>query len=316
MTGGAATPLTLDQADVLAAAMSDTPLSTAIRVITATWQERAAAGDMSAQTLNKFTLLMSRFDRYAYAYGALTCADVTPDLVRDFTVAYGRDRQGVEAPPSVSTQHQRRSVVRLWARDAIAAGYLLADPTLHLDLPPRSPSQTRPITDDEVALIEYQAESWATPTRHAATVALALSGVHTGEIASIRPEDITDGRISAPGTPKVQARVLSVASEWCRRVLAERVALVGDADDGRTLVSTGTGTDAQQQARVCTAIRDVIIRAGLDTDPAIKPSSLSAHPARAVFDRTGRIQDAARLLGVTSLDAAASAIDWDWHEYP
>lgn len=312
MTATQPAPLTLDQADVLAAAMSDTPLSIAIRVITATWHERASAGDMSAQTVDKFTLLMGRFDRYAYAYGALTCADVTPDLVSDFIRAHGRDRRSLEAPPSVSTQHQRRSVIRLWARDAIAAGYLLADPTLHIDLPPRSRSLTRPVTDDEVALIEYQSESWATPTRHAATVALALSGVHTGEIASIRPADITGGQISAPGTPKVQARVLPIGSDWCRRVLAERIDLIGNASDGRTLVSTGRGTDAQQQARVCTAIRDVIIRAGLDTDSAIKPSSLSAHPARAVFDRTGFIQDAAHLLGVTSLDAAASAIDWDW----
>ncbi|STD71424.1 site-specific tyrosine recombinase XerC [Dermacoccus nishinomiyaensis] len=316
MTATRPAPLTLDQADVLVAAMSDTPLSTAIRVLIATWRERASAGDMSPQTVDKFTLLMGRFDRYAYATGALICADVTPDLVSDFIRAHGRDRQGNEAPPSVSTQHQRRSVIRLWARDAIVAGYLLADPTLHLDLPPRSRSLTRPVTDDEVALIEYQAESWATHTRHAATVALALSGVHSGEIASIRPGDVRDGLIAAPGTVRVQARTLSIASPWCRRVLTERVDLVGGADGGRTLVSTGKGTDAQQQARACTAIRDVIIRAGLDTDPAIKPSSLTAHPARAVFDRTGRIQDSARLLGVTSLDAAASAIDWDWQAAP
>ena len=314
MSGLAVMPLTLDEVGVLAAAMSDTPLSTAIQAVVATWHERAAAGDMSPQTLDKFTLLMSRFDRYADAWGAVTCADVTPDLVRDFTVAYGRDRRGAEAPPSVATQHQRRSVIRLWARDAIAAGYLLADPTLHLDLPPRSRSLTRPVTDDEVALIEYQAESWSTHTRHAATVALALSGVHTGEVASIRPSDVRDGLVAAPGTVRVQARALSIASPWCRRVLTERVDLVGGADGGRTLVSTDEGTDAQQQARACTTIRDVIIRAGLDTDPAIKPSSLTAHPARAVFDRTGRIQDAAYLLGVSSLDAAASAIDWDWQD--
>lgn len=305
-------PLTLDEVGVLAAAMSDTALSTAIRAIVATWHERAAAGDMSPQTVDKFTLLMSRFDRYADAWGAVTCADVTPGLVRDFAVAYGRDRRGAEAPPSVATQHQRRSVIRLWARDAIAAGYLLADPTLHLDLPPRSRSLTRPVTDDEVALIEYQSESWSTPTRHAATVALALSGAHTGEIASICPGDVRDGMVAAPGTVRVQARTLSIASPWCRRVLADRVDLVGGAGGGRTLVSTGKGTDAQQRARVCTTLRDVIIRAGLDTDAAIKPASLTAHPARTLFDRTGRIQDAARLLGLTSLDAAASAIDWDW----
>ena len=219
--------LTLDQADVLAAAMSDAPLSTAISVVTQTWHDRAEAGDMSPQTVEKFVLLMQRFVRYASAWGALTCTDITPDLVRDFTVAYGRDRHGVEAPPSAATQHQRRSVLRLWARDAIAAGYLLADPTLHLDLPPRSRSLTRPVTDDEVALIEYYAESWATHTRHAATVALALSGVHTGEIASIGPRDVQGGVVAAPGTVRVQARSLSIASPWCRRVLEERAALIG-----------------------------------------------------------------------------------------
>ncbi|STD20289.1 Uncharacterised protein [Dermacoccus nishinomiyaensis] len=58
MTATRPAPLTLDQADVLVAAMSDTPLSTAIRVLIATWRERASAGDMSPQTVDKFTLLM------------------------------------------------------------------------------------------------------------------------------------------------------------------------------------------------------------------------------------------------------------------
>ena len=83
-----------------------------------------------------------------------------------------------------------------------------------------------------------------------------------GESQVVQTHEVQDGRLQVVDMERVLGDVVPQ--------------LVGGADGGRTLVSTDEGTDAQQQARACTTIRDVIIRAGLDTDPAIKPSSLTA----------------------------------------
>ncbi|MDP9335736.1 MAG: hypothetical protein M3Q30_20850, partial [Actinomycetota bacterium] len=50
--------------------------------------------------------------------------------------------------------------------------------------------------------------------------------------------------------------------------------------------------------------------------PGITPSSLPAWRARQTFNDTGRIQDAADVLGVGSLDRAAKIIGWRWRDEP
>jgi integrase/recombinase XerC len=76
------------------------------------------------------------------------------------------------------------------------------------------------------------------------------------------------------------------------------------------------GSRASKHATVCATVREVLTRAGLSSDPAVRPSSLTGYAARTVFDRTGRIEKAAELLGATSLDAAAALIGHHWQAQP
>lgn len=306
--------LTLDAVGWLMAALHDVPLSTAADSVLGIWQARIESGVMSPQTVDKFGLLIRRFARFCAAHDATTPAQVSPALAIAFVTASGRNRSGAIVAPTVATQHQRRAVLRLFARDAIAAGYLLTDPTEGLALPPREQFETRPVTEDEATLLRRFAESWATPTRHAATIALALAGVHTGEIAAVRLRDVSADRVCAPGTLRCTTRSLPLDA-WSVRVIRERVEAIRLRSDGTpdsSLVSTGRGTAAQQQARACTAIRDVVRRAGLGAEPDIKPTSVSHFAAAQTFARTQRIDAAATVLGYASLDAAARAIGWDW----
>jgi len=60
------------------------------------------------------------------------------------------------------------------------------------------------------------------------------------------------------------------------------------------------------------AVTAVLTRAGLADEADIRPTSVAAWAGRAAFERTGNIGEAARLLGMRSLDAAARMIGWDW----
>lgn len=81
------------------------------------------------------------------------------------------------------------------------------------------------------------------------------------------------------------------------------------------VICTGAaGSAAHKQARVCVTVREILTRAGLSDDPGVRPGSLTAYAARRVFDRTGRIEDAACLIGSPSLDTTATLIAYGWQD--
>jgi integrase/recombinase XerC len=60
----------------------------------------------------------------------------------------------------------------------------------------------------------------------------------------------------------------------------------------------------------------VLRRAGLASEPDVRPVSVPAWVGVQVLAETGRIDEVARRLGVRSLDRAAALIGWDWTESP
>lgn len=295
-------------------AMTDDSLSAAVAVVTGAW---IADGVLAAQTLDKFGLLTRRFARYAAAHDVTTLADVDPVLVAKFVAAKGRTRHGIVSQAAVATMHNRRAALRAFYRTARRLRLTLDDPTTDIDVPARASSAQRPLSDDEAALVRLFSEH-AAPTRHAATAALLLAGAHTAELGHISAADIDPqaATVWAHGSSKHRPRMLRLDS-WSVRVLAERAAHLTDPLPGGAhppMLCTGAhGSNAHKQARVCVTVRDILTRAGLSDDNRIRPTSLTAYAARREFDRTGRIEDAARLIGSPSLDTTAALIGYTWH---
>lgn len=294
-------------------AMAENSVATTVDLVVSDW---ALDGAMSTQTLDKFTLLARRFIRFAAAHDVTTLDAVDRGLVAKFVAAKGRSRHGEVAPAAVATMHNRRAALRAYFRTARRLGLALHDPTLDIDVPDREASALRPLHDDEAVLVRLFAEH-ATPTRHAATAALLLAGAHTSELGHIHIRDIDTNANTAwaHGSTKHRARLLPLDT-WARRVIDQRIAyLTARGATGDTILCTGSdGSDAQRQARVCVTVRDVLTRAGLSTTIGIKPSSLTAYAARQVFEDTGRIELAAKLIGSGSLDGTASLIGYQWRQ--
>lgn len=293
-------------------AMAEGSLVSAVDTVVAAW---SVDGAMSNQTLDKFALLARRFARFAAAYDVTTLAGADYELVTKFVAAKGRSRHGTVTSAAVATMHNRRAALRAFFRTARRLGLALDDPTSEIDLPEREATAVRPLRDDEAALVRLFAEH-ATPTRHAATAALLLAGAHTSELGYIRITDLdtTANTVWAHGSSKHRPRHLTLDT-WAQRVIGDRITyLTGQGADPEAIVCTGSdGSDAQRQARVCVTVRDVLTRAGLTGTPGIKPSSLTAHAALRVFDDTGLIEAAARLLGSNSLDGVAVLIGHQWN---
>ncbi|GAB5903146.1 hypothetical protein OKHIF_12470 [Mycobacteroides chelonae] len=294
-------------------AMAENSVASSVDLVVSDW---ALDGAMSTQTLDKFTLLARRFIRFAAAHDVTTLDAVDHGLVAKFVAAKGRSRRGDVAPAAVATMHNRRAALRAYFRTARRLGLVLHDPTADIDVPDREASVLRPLTDDEAVLVRLFSEH-ATPTRHGATTALLLAGAHTSELGHIRISDVdtTANGVWAHGSTKHRARALPLDT-WARRVIDQRIAhLTERGATGETIFCTGSdGSGAQRQARVCVTVRDVLNRTGLSTTTGIKPSSLTAYAARQVFDETGRIELAAKLIGSGSLDGTASLIGYQWRQ--
>lgn len=295
--------------------MADGSLNSAVAAVTGTW---IADGLLAAQTLDKFGLLIRRFARFAAAHDVTTLGAVDRGLVVKFVASKGRTRHGVISEAAVATMHNRRAALRAFYRTARRLQLVLDDPTTDLTVPARASSARRPLSHEDAALVRLFAEH-ATPTRHAATAALLLAGATTAELGHLTAADLDrrQATVRAHGSSKHRPRTLPLDT-WSVRVLVERADHLTHRlpERGRApVLCTGAdGSDAHKQARVCVTVREILTRAGLSADKGIRPTSLTAYAARREFDRTGRIEDAAHLIGSSSLDTTAALIGYHWQE--
>lgn len=172
----------------------------------------------------------------------------------------------------------------------------------------------RPLTDDEIALCRTATLQSLTGTRLSAAWALAEATARTAELPHITVDDLglAAQRVWVHGSPRTEARWGSL-SDWGAQQLKRRFEVLARADNPSTLLAYGgAGSATSRQASSCQAISETLRRAGLATEPDVRPLSVAAWAGAQVFAETGRIEAVARALGVRSLDGAARLIDFDW----
>ena len=174
----------------------------------------------------------------------------------------------------------------------------------------------RPLTDDEVGVCRTVALHSLTSTRLSAAWALAEATARTAELPHLRMRDLDfdAGRVWIHGSPRTEPR-WGVLDEWGTRQLARHVRDLGRDPDPETLLTYyGSGSAHSQQASSCQAIGETLRRAGLGHEVDVRPISVVGWAGARVFADTGRVEVAARALGVRSLDRAARLIGLDWQD--
>lgn len=261
---------------------------------------------LTGQSARRCNEIVNRFEQFAArGFDVQHLEAVTENMVRRFVSAKSSGRE-----PSIATMHLRRSVLRLLFRVAHEAYGFDADPTRHILLAPRSSLAARPLTNEEVALGRSYSLHTLTVTRQPAAWALAEATATTGELPHITVDDldIDNQRVWLHGSRKRDPR-WGQLSDWGVVQVRRRAAALKDTEH---LIYQGCGSEESEQASCCIAIKETMIRAGLDAEPDVRPASLVAWVGAAVFEETGKIEEVARRLGIRSLDAAARFIGFDW----
>lgn len=264
------------------------------------------AANAPEATVSRVGTIWTRFEEFARTTGAGVLTDVTPTLASDFI----RSRTPSGGSAATPTMHNRRTALRLLFRTARRLGLVDGDPTLDLVLPPRVVGSFRPLTADELELCRDAAAWWMSSQRFAAVWALAEASARGAELGTVRAVDVdlASGRVWLSGGKLVEPRWAPL-TDWARDTLERRL----NAIDGEEFVAyRGASPRSAGRISAASAVTAVLTRAGLGDEADLRPTSVAAWAGRAKFDRTGNVADAARLLGLRSLDATARMIGWDW----
>jgi integrase len=276
-------------------------------------EELRRSGLLAEQSTDRLGRTIVRFGRYLeMGIGLADLGQVRPEHADGFI--HVSASPGAGSRPRVSTQHFRRSVIRLLFRVARQLNLADTDPTLDIALPPRSALRRRPLTDDESALCRSAALRTLTETRQPAAWALGEATARTSELPHIRCSDLDlhGGRVWIHGGARTLPR-WGTLTTWGRTQIARRVqAIKGASDPDPLLVYAGRGSPESRQASSCIAVSETLRRAGLSREPDLSPVSVAAWAGARDFAEGAPIDEVARRLGVRSLDRAASLICWDW----
>lgn len=99
---------------------------------------------------------------------------------------------------------------------------------------------------------------------------------------------------------------------WGAKQIARRLEAI--AGSGDPVLAWQDGELRARPGTISKAIEDTLVRAGLGSEPGVRPLSVVGWVGATVLEETGRIDAAALRMGMRSLDRAARIIGWDWRE--
>lgn len=274
---------------------------------------RLKMSDLSSPTIQsklRFDELTRRFETFAEkGFGVEHIDEVTPALVEQFVRAKGNT-----GDPALATMHIRRAALRMLFRIARLEFGCEGDPMLDLVLPPRTVLTTRPLDEHEVVLGRSYSLKTFTAIRQPAAWALGEATATTAEMPFITIDDLELEHAHGPrvwlhGSNKRIDR-WGLLDDWGATQIERHASSLKNT---RNLIYNGNGQKQfAAQISCCNAIKETLVRAGLDKEADIRTASLAAYAGRIALAESDSIEETARRLGIRSLDAAAAFINYVW----
>lgn len=282
---------------------STTPIAAEFAAIQADLLSSVALSESSKLKYSEALLRLQLYLERGHLLSSITEAE---DLhIRDFVESkIGKSK----ISPSAATMHFRRSAARLAWRHAREVGITIVDPTRYLELPARTTRFTRPLTATEITRCRAASVHTLNESRLPAAWALAEATATSSELAalSVRDLDLEASRVWIAGSSRTVPR-WGQLDAWGLVVVKRRMEALGYDPDSR-LVYSGQAEGASAGSSASQALRWTLIRAGLGSDPSVRPSSIRVSVGRHLADEGVPVEDIARRLGIRSLDRTAQLI--------
>jgi integrase/recombinase XerC len=274
------------------------------RVVLSAWSVDSSTPEITFGRLAELAV------RYAQRLDATGVASLTAVTERD-VVGFVHAPTHRGAPPAVHTMHLRRTVLRLIYRTLHDLDPTVGDPTAYVELPSRWYRTQRPLTDAEIHQLRTAVGARrGEPPPGAVLLALAEAGATTAELTVLQWRDVgRDNAVSMPGMTRVLPRVVTL-TDWGATVIAR--ARSTDVEPSELVVTTSSTKPPGSQpaiAAMTNRLRQLLRSAELHATTGIGPRSIRLWAGVCAYRRTGRIEDAAAVLGMRALDRTAAAIE-------
>ncbi len=209
--------------------------------------------------------------------------------------------------------HLRRSALRIFFREAKALGTLSTDLTRDIALKPRSYRDLRPLTDREVRRCRSFAEDVPGDSLHAVAWALVEATARVPELGAVTPQevDLEDGRVWFAGSSNTGPRWATL-TDWGINQLERYLSTKPQPPQDRSMLLPSQGPRSSTYEFVASTLRQT----GLAKEPGVRANSIPAWRGAKELANGASIDEVALLLGMRSLDRAASFIGFDWRSEP
>ena len=286
-----------------------------LSIILELWITDVHSGGLSEQTFQRYRALAEQFINFSQAQGAHNLEEAL-SVYEEWLCAWGRDRSGRLCTPAISVRQLRSCAVRALYSTAQTFGAAKSMPRYAGRDGSDTAKQGRPLNECEADRCRSVAWTFL-DTRLAAAVALGFCGAGTADIGNMTSLhiDLKDGSLILPGSRQIKQRKVAIAGEWEYQVLEHRYKMLQDLGSPTNMgfIVRRNGSDASRQAGAAIALSKILSLAGYEKDKGLKPGSFQNWAGISVYDQTADVTAVAKLLGTKSLDAAARAIDLDWH---
>jgi len=275
--------------------------------ISAAVDELVGGNDLAGSSVGVYRENWSKFATFAAAKGYSTAPSIESTVVRAWLAA----RDGAGVLPAVATQRLRRTSVRKLFHFLRAIGEVSQDPTLDIELPPRTSLASRPLDDDEVDECRCASRSDFTSWRYPAVWALAEAGATMTELPRILVSDVDleKGLVLLRGSPRTLQRIVPL-TDWGAAQLERLLVTAVFAPDG-PIVYGGEGATGRRST-LAGMVRRIYTQAGLDRESDVTTESVRAWLGRAMREQDEPIEGVARRLGMRSVDRTFVLIGEDW----
>lgn len=299
------------------------PLVEALRLVEAEWDRQVAAGTISRAVIKCYRLDARSMVKFLpKRFGVNSVGEVTPNQIYEWMRTPRPDGE----PPAANTRYGRRSAARAFFLTCTLLGIFDVNPAESISEKGRRSRFVNALTDEQIRQLCVSAPFTLTETKTPAALALMMIGAGTREVAYVRvcDVDLAHARVWVhDGGERFTARWLPIDNLWALEALSRRVsALAARIQDPLAYAAMTVAyergrkkapdTPEARQAAISMTLTTLMRKARVYRAGENRVESIREWVAARVFASTGSVAAVAQRLGMSSLDAAAHIVGYDW----
>lgn len=309
------------------AAPGDIRIDAAVGLVCEDWHRQLANRTIGEQCIDRYIFHTRSMAARAQAIG-LTHVD---QLDSSFLFEWARLRRHGQGEVGTGSRQVRLSAASAFFNTAQCLGLYDENPAVATREPMPTPRHVRPLTSGQIEQMKrtavfrvHRLNGRTVPeSKTPAAFALTLLGATNGENSQVRVRDVDlpNRRVWLhAGGYRTYDRWVPIDDDWCLQAISTRIDILAQTSGGEPIADrwlvydsrVANPTAAKRSAATADLITGLMRKAGVYTPGVTRVESIREYLAGRVFAQTGRVEAVAQRLGMSSLDAAAHLVDYDW----